>query len=125
MTTPQTPLPKRRPLRTREELLQAGRQRAGDMQSAPEPAERLAALLMLAFPVKPSGAGPPDTSTGEDGPDRWLTGPGQAPPGATLKNVNLYGVPYTPCRGTAVPTRHLPAIPIPDGRGWTATRRFP
>jgi hypothetical protein len=73
MTTPHAPLPKRQPLRTREELLQAGRQRTEGMQSAPEPAERLAALLMLAFPAKPSGAGPPDTSASKDGPGRWLS----------------------------------------------------
>ena len=58
MTIPQAPLPKRQPLRTREELLQAGCRRAEDMQSAPDPAERLAALLMLAFPARPSGTGP-------------------------------------------------------------------
>jgi hypothetical protein len=68
MTTPQAPLPQRRPLRTREELFQAGRQRAGGMRPAPEPAERLAALLMLAFPAKPSGTGPPDTSTSRPAP---------------------------------------------------------
>lgn len=68
MTTPQAPLPKRRPLRTREELVQAGRQRAEGMRPAPEPAARLAALLMLAFPVKPNGSGPRDTATGKDGP---------------------------------------------------------
>jgi hypothetical protein len=68
MTTPQAPLPKRRPLRTREELSQAGRQRTGGMRPAPEPAERLAALLMLAFPAQPSGTGPPGTSTSTDGP---------------------------------------------------------
>ena len=67
MTTPQAPLPKRRPLRTREELVQAGRQRAEGMRPAPEPA-RLATLLMLAFPVKPSGTGPRGASTGKDGP---------------------------------------------------------
>ena len=54
MTTPQAPLPKRRPLRTREELVQAGRQRAEGMRPTPEPAARLATLLMMAFPVKPS-----------------------------------------------------------------------
>ncbi len=64
MTTPQAPLPKRRPLRTCEELLQAGRQRAGGMRPAPEPAERLAALLMLAFPA---------TSASKDGPAPWLS----------------------------------------------------
>jgi len=67
MTTPQAPLPKRRPLRTREELVQAGDQRAEGKRPTPEPA-RLAALLMLAFPVKPSGTGPRGTSTGKDGP---------------------------------------------------------
>ena len=67
MTTPQGPLPKRRPLRTREELVQAGRQRAEDMRSAPERTERLAALLMLAFPAKRSGAGHLDASTSKDG----------------------------------------------------------
>jgi len=72
MTTPQAPLPKRRPLRTREELLQAGRQRAEGMPPAPEPAERLAALLMLAFPDKPSGTGPRTPLPAEDVPDRWL-----------------------------------------------------
>src|SRR5215470_11822582 len=77
MTTPQAPLPKRRPLRTREELLQAGHQRAGDMRSAPEPAERLAALLMLAFPAKSGGTGPLDTSASKDGPASWLK-PGSA-----------------------------------------------
>ena len=56
MTTPQAPLPKRRPRRTREELCQAGRQHAGGTRPAPEAAERLATLLMLAFPVKPSGS---------------------------------------------------------------------
>ena len=71
MTIPQAPLPKRRPLRTREELLQAGCRRAGDMQSAPDPAERLAELLMLAFPAGPSGTGPPDTSTSKDGSACW------------------------------------------------------
>ena len=68
MTTPQAPLPKRRPLRTREELAQAGRQRAMGMRSAPEPAARLATLLMLAFPAKPRGTGPRGTSTRKDGP---------------------------------------------------------
>jgi len=68
MTAPQAPLPKRRPMRTREELVQAGRQRAEGMRPAPEPAARLAALLMLAFPVKPSGARPRGTSSGKDGP---------------------------------------------------------
>ena len=68
MTTPQAPLPKRRPLRTREELVQAGRQRAEGMRPTPEPAARLAALLMLAFPVKPSGTRPRGTSSGKDGP---------------------------------------------------------
>ena len=68
MTTPQAPLPKRRPLRTREELVQAGRQRAEGMRLTPEPAARLAALLMLAFPVKPSGTRPRGTSSGKDGP---------------------------------------------------------
>ena len=67
MTTPQAPLPKRQPLRTREELVQAGCQRAEGMRPTPEQA-RLATLLMLAFPVKPSGTGPRDTSTGKDGP---------------------------------------------------------
>ena len=73
MTGPQAPLPKRRPLRTREELLQAGCQHAGGMQPAPEPAERLAALLMLAFPADPSGTEAPDTATSKDGPVRWLS----------------------------------------------------
>jgi len=73
MTTPQAPLPKRRPLRTREELLQAGRQRAEGMPSAPEPAERLAALLMLAFPARPSGTGPRTPLPAKEGPDRWLS----------------------------------------------------
>jgi len=68
MTAPQAPLPKRRPMRTREELVQAGRQRAEGMRPAQEPAARLAALLMLAFPVKPSGARPRGTSSGKDGP---------------------------------------------------------
>ena len=68
MTAPQAPLPKRRPMRTREELVQAGRQRAEGMRPAPEPAARLAALLMLAFPVKPSRTGPRGTSSGKDGP---------------------------------------------------------
>jgi len=68
MTTPQAPLPKRRPLRTREELAQAGRQRAEGMRPTPEPAARLAALLMSAFPVKPTGTGPRSTSTGKAGP---------------------------------------------------------
>jgi hypothetical protein len=68
MSTPQAPLPKRRPLRTREELLQAGRQRGGGVLPAAEPAERLAALLMLAFQAKPGGTGPPDTTTSIDGP---------------------------------------------------------
>jgi hypothetical protein len=68
MSTPQGPLPKRRPLRTREELLQASRQRDGGVRPAAEPAERLAALLMLAFPAKPSGTGPPDTTASPGGP---------------------------------------------------------
>jgi hypothetical protein len=68
MTTPQAPLPKRRPLRTREELLQEGRQRAEGKRPKPEPPARLAALLMLAFPVKPNGTGPRGTSSGKDGP---------------------------------------------------------
>jgi hypothetical protein len=67
MTTPQVPLPKRQPLRTRQELVQAGRQHAGGMRPAPEPAERLAALLMLAFPATPTGTGLPDTTTSNDG----------------------------------------------------------
>ena len=67
MTAPQAPLPKRRPMRTREELVQAGRQGAEGMRPTPEPAARLAALLMLAFPVKPSGTRPRGTSTGKDG----------------------------------------------------------
>lgn len=58
MTTPQAPLPKRRPLRTREELFQAGRQRAGGMRPAPESAARLATLLMLAFPANHAAPGP-------------------------------------------------------------------
>lgn len=65
MTSPRAPLPKRRPLRTREELLQAGSQRAGPPQT--EPTERLAALLMLAFPAAPSGTAPPDTPASKDG----------------------------------------------------------
>ena len=73
MTTPQAPLPKRRPLRTREELLQAGRQRAEGMPPAPEPAERLAALLMLAFPDKPNDTGPRTPLPAKDVPDRWLS----------------------------------------------------
>jgi hypothetical protein len=68
MTTRQAPLPKRRPLRTREELLQAGRQHTGEMQPAPEPVERLASLLMLAFPGKPSSTRSLETSTSKDGP---------------------------------------------------------
>jgi hypothetical protein len=68
MTSPQAPLPKRRPLRTRQELLQAGRQHAEGMWPAPEPAQRLAALLMLAFPATPTGTGSPDTATSNDGP---------------------------------------------------------
>jgi hypothetical protein len=68
MTAPQAPLPKRRPLRTREELLQAGRQRAWGVRPVPEPNERLAALLMLAFPAGPNGTGLLDTATGNDGP---------------------------------------------------------
>lgn len=70
MTTPQAPLPKRRPLRTREELLQAGRQRARGSRPAPAPAARLGTLLMLAFPAKPNATGPQDTSTRRDGPAR-------------------------------------------------------
>ena len=58
----QTPLPKRQPLRTREEILQAGREHSRDVPLPPEPAERLATLLALAHPVKPSGAGSPDMS---------------------------------------------------------------
>ena len=68
MTTPQAPLPKRRPLRTREELAQAGGQRAEGMRPAPEPAARLATLLMLAFPVKPGATAPQGTATERDGP---------------------------------------------------------
>ena len=68
MTTPEAPLPKRQPLRTREELLQAGGQHAEGLRPASESAERLAALLMLAFPVKPSGTRPRGTSSGKDGP---------------------------------------------------------
>ena len=67
MTTPQAPLPKRQPLRTREELAQAGCQRAEDRQPTPDQA-RLATLLMLAFPVKPNGTGPGGTPTRKDGP---------------------------------------------------------
>ena len=70
MTTPQAPLPKRRPLRTREELFQAGRKRARGSRPAPEPAARLGTLLMLAFPVKPTGTGPLDAATRKDGPSR-------------------------------------------------------
>jgi hypothetical protein len=73
MTTPQAPLPKRQPLRTREDLLQAGCQHAKGLRPAPEPAERLAALLMLAFPDKPGRTGPPDASASEDGPVPWLS----------------------------------------------------
>ena len=68
MTTPEAPLPKRQPLRTREELLQAGGQHAEGLRPASESAERLAALLMLAFPDKPGGTGPPDASASKDGP---------------------------------------------------------
>ena len=68
MASPQAPLPKRRPLRTREELVQAGRQRAEGMRPTPEPAARLAALLMLAFPARPSGTWPLGAATRKDGP---------------------------------------------------------
>lgn len=56
MTKPPAPLPKRRPLRTREEVRQAGRERDDGMKPEPEPAERLATLLMLAFPAGRHGA---------------------------------------------------------------------
>ena len=68
MTTTPQPLPKRRPLRTREELLQAGLQRGEGIHPAPEPAERLAALLMLAFPAKTHSTGHLDTATSKDEP---------------------------------------------------------
>jgi len=80
MTTPQAPLPKRRPLRTREELAQAGRQGAGSIRPAPEPAARLGTLLMLAFPVKPAGTGPPGIAPRKDGPT-----PGQSPDSACVQ----------------------------------------
>ena len=69
MASPQAPLPKRRPLRTREELFLAGRMRAGGIRPAPEPAARLGTLLMLAFPLKKGGTGPPRRSTAKGGPD--------------------------------------------------------
>jgi hypothetical protein len=66
MSTPRAPLPKRRPLRTREELLQAGRQRDGGVSPAAESDEGLAALLMLAFQDKAGGSGAPDSSGGRE-----------------------------------------------------------
>jgi hypothetical protein len=68
MSIPQAPLPKRRPRRTREELLQAGRQHEGAVRSAAEPTERLAALLMHAFPPESGGTGHKDTATSTGGP---------------------------------------------------------
>ena len=65
MSTPPAELPKRRPLRTREEILQEGRQHGEGGWPPAEPTERLAALLMLAFPDKPDATEPLD---GTDGP---------------------------------------------------------
>ena len=67
MGTPQAPLPRRRPARTREELLAAGRERGGDVRPSPEPAERLGALLMLAFPVEPRSVERPDPENRSQG----------------------------------------------------------
>ncbi len=95
MTTPQAPLPKRRPLRTREELLQAGRRRAGGMRPAPELTERLAALLMVAFPAKPSGTGPLDNSASKEAPASWLKpGPVKCHPALQADHCVLR--PHTP-----------------------------